>query len=168
MVGRLRSYKLANVLHNYVNVFSESPADFGECDTPPFKLTAPPGTPPVRSPHWMNPTVSAQVGAILAKYLAAGVIQHSTSAYRDPIVVMIPNKPGDLRITVSYQQLNRVTLADWPCQDQTTPRTNFSKVLVFRSLISLGHSIRSECTQTPYLSPILQRLRGCLNDFERQ
>lgn len=56
----------------------------------------------------MNPIVSTQVGAILGKYLAAGLIQRSTSAYRSPIEA-IPEKSGVLRVTVNYQRLDRIT-----------------------------------------------------------
>ena len=56
----------------------------------------------------MNPIVAKQVDVILDKYLAAGLIQHSTSPYCSPIVV-VPNKSGGLRIAINYQRLNKVS-----------------------------------------------------------
>ena len=56
----------------------------------------------------LDPVLSKQVDAILGSYLAAGLIQHSTSPWSSP-VVCIPKKSGAIRITVNYQKLNKVT-----------------------------------------------------------
>ncbi|CAB1107122.1 unnamed protein product [Ectocarpus sp. CCAP 1310/34] len=98
-----------HVLHNFRDFFSTSPTDLGCCPLLPFKIDIPDGTPPVRTkPYCMNPLVAKQVDATLDKYLAAGLIQHSTSPYCSPIVV-IPKQSGELRITVNYQKLNRIS-----------------------------------------------------------
>ncbi|CAB1100851.1 unnamed protein product [Ectocarpus sp. CCAP 1310/34] len=47
------------------------------------------------------------VDAILDQYLAAGLIQHSTSPCSSPLVV-IPKKSGGVRITVNYRKLNKL------------------------------------------------------------
>ena len=44
----------------------------------------------------------------LNQYLAAGLIQHSTSPYSSPLVV-IPRKPGGMRITVTYKNLEKIS-----------------------------------------------------------
>ena len=44
----------------------------------------------------------------LNQYLAAGLIQHSTSPYSSPLVV-IPRKPGGVRITVTYKNLDKIS-----------------------------------------------------------
>ncbi|CAB1100714.1 unnamed protein product [Ectocarpus sp. CCAP 1310/34] len=73
-----------------------------------FKLTVPPGSAPVTSrPYRVNPPVAKIVDAILDQYLAAGLIQHSTSPYSSPLVV-IPKKSGGVRITVNYRKLNKL------------------------------------------------------------
>lgn len=73
---------LGNVLQEYHDVFSNSPADFGSCSLFPFKFTVPPGSAPVTSrPYRVNPIVAKQVDAVLDQYLAAGLVQHSTSPY---------------------------------------------------------------------------------------
>lgn len=75
----------------------------------PFEIEVPPDSPPVTSkPYRMNPLVAKQVDAILAQYLAACLIQHSTSPYSSPIVV-IPIKSGGIRITVNYRKLNNIS-----------------------------------------------------------
>ena len=101
--------QLGSVLSDYQDVFSTSPTDLGSCPLLPFKITVPPDSPPVRSkPYRMNPIVAKQVDVILDKYLAAGLIQHSTSPYCSPIVV-VPKKSGGLRIAINYQRLNKVS-----------------------------------------------------------
>ncbi|CAB1119198.1 unnamed protein product [Ectocarpus sp. CCAP 1310/34] len=63
---------------------------------------------PVTSrPYRVNPPVAKQVDAILDQYLAAGLIQHSTSPYSSPLEV-IPKKSGVVRITVNYSKLNKL------------------------------------------------------------
>ncbi|CAB1117590.1 unnamed protein product [Ectocarpus sp. CCAP 1310/34] len=54
-----------------------------------------------------RPPVAKQVDAILDQYLAAGLIQHSTSPYSSPLVV-IPRKSGGVHITVIYRRLNKL------------------------------------------------------------
>ena len=52
--------------------------------------------------------LSKQADAILDSYLAAGLIQHSTSPWSSPLVC-VPKKSGSIRITVNYQKLIKVT-----------------------------------------------------------
>ena len=69
----------------------------------------PPGTQPIQSrPYRLNPVLSKQVDAILDSYLAAGLIQHSTSPWLSPLVC-VPKKSSSIRTTVNYQKLNKVT-----------------------------------------------------------
>ena len=71
---------LSTTLATYADVFSPSKLDYGECSARPFEIKAPPGTQPIQSrPYRLNPVLSNQVDAILDSYLAAGLIQHSTS-----------------------------------------------------------------------------------------
>lgn len=94
---------------DYQDVFSKSPTDLGSCPLLPFKISVPPDSAPVRSKLYrMHPLVAKKVNIILDKYLAAGLIQHSTSPYYSPIVV-VPNKSGELRIAINYQRLNKVS-----------------------------------------------------------
>ncbi|CAB1117629.1 unnamed protein product [Ectocarpus sp. CCAP 1310/34] len=58
-------------------------------------------------PYRVDPPVARQVDAILDQYLAAGLIQHSTSPYSSPLV-FIPKKSGGVRITVNYRKLNKL------------------------------------------------------------
>ena len=97
---------LADALCEYADVFSRSKTDFGECTVMPFTLSVPPGTKPVASrPYRINPLMQKKVDAVLDQYLAAGLIQHSTSPWASPLVI-IPKNDGSVRITVNYKRLN--------------------------------------------------------------
>ena len=75
----------------------------------PFEIKVPPRTQPIQSrPYRLNPVLSKQVDVILDSYLAAGLIQHSTSPWSSPLVC-VPKKSGGIRITVNCQKLNKVT-----------------------------------------------------------
>ena len=67
-----------------------------------FVISVPEGIAPVTSrPHSINP--------IMAKDLAAGLIQHSTSPYSSPLMVL-SKKCGGVRITVYYKILNHISI----------------------------------------------------------
>ena len=83
---------LSTTLTTYADVFSSSKLDYGECSLRPYRL---------------NSVLSKQADAILDSYLAAGLIQHSTSPWSSPLVC-VPKKSGGIRITVNYQKLNKV------------------------------------------------------------
>ena len=100
---------LSTTLTTYADVFSSSKLDYGECSLRPFEIKVPPGTQPIQSrPYRLNPVLSKQADVILDSYLAAGLIQHSTSPWSSPFVC-VPKQSGGLRITVNYQKLNKVT-----------------------------------------------------------
>ena len=100
---------LSTTLTTYADVFSSSKLDYGECSLRPFEIKVPPGTQPIQSrPYRLNPVLSEQADAILDSYLAAGLIQHSTSPWSSPLVC-VPKKSGGIRITVNYQKFNKVT-----------------------------------------------------------
>ncbi len=135
---------LGNVLREYHDVFSSSPTDFGSCSLFPFKLTVPPGSAPVTSrPYRVNPPVAKQVDAILDQYLAAGLIQHSTSPYSSPLVV-IPKKSGGVRITVNYRKLNKLCeLSQLPIPrvDDTLDKLLHGKIYSLFDMKSSFHQI---------------------------
>ncbi|CAB1108262.1 unnamed protein product [Ectocarpus sp. CCAP 1310/34] len=121
----------------------------------------------VRLPLWRTRHVSPlpryspvakQVDAILDQYLAAGLIQHSTSPYSSPLVV-IPKKSGGVRITVNFSKLNkRCALSQlWiPRVDDTLDKllrgrvyslfdmkSSFHQIMVHRDTIPLTVSVTS-------------------------
>ena len=68
------------VLAEFSDVLSKSPADSGSSTLLPFEIAVPPNSSPVTSrPYRINPPTAENVDAILDKFLAAGLIQHSTS-----------------------------------------------------------------------------------------
>ena len=94
---------LSATLKEYADIFSSSKLDYGACPLQPFEIKIPPGTHPIQSrPYRLNKVLSKQVDAILDSYLAAGLIQHSTSPWSSPLACVL--KPsGGIRITVNYQ-----------------------------------------------------------------
>ena len=100
---------LCVTLAEYADMFSLSKLDYGACSLRLFEIQVPPGTQPIQSrPYRLNPVLSKQADAILDSYLAAVLIQYSTSPWFSPLV-SVPKKPGSIRITVNYQKLNKVT-----------------------------------------------------------
>ena len=70
----------------------------------PFEISVPEGSAPVTSrPHRIKPILAEEVDAALNQYLAAGLIQHSTSPYSSPLVV-IPKKSGGVACVRLYTQ----------------------------------------------------------------
>ena len=99
----------AATLTEYADIFSSSKLDYGACSLRPFEIKVPHGTQPIQSrPYRLNPVLSKQVDAILDSYLAAGLIQHSTSPWSSPLVC-VPKTSDGIRTTVKYQKLNEVT-----------------------------------------------------------
>ena len=57
-----------------------------------IKIKVPSGTHPIQlRPYILNPVFSKQIDAILDSYLAAGLIQHSTSPWSSPLYVFQRN-----------------------------------------------------------------------------
>ena len=52
--------------------------------------------------------MAKEVDVTLNQYLAVGLIQHSTSPYSNPLVVIL-KKSGGVRITVNYKKLNKIS-----------------------------------------------------------
>ena len=75
----------------------------------PFEISVPEGRAPVTSrPHRISLILAKKVDATRNQYLAVGLIQHSTSPYSSPLVV-IPKKARGVRNTVNYKKLNQIS-----------------------------------------------------------
>ena len=95
------------MLCEFPDVFSTSNTDFGSCSLMPFEISVPEGSAPVTSrPHRISPILAREVEATLNQYLAAGLIQHSTSPYSSPLVVILKTS-GAVKITVNYEKLKK-------------------------------------------------------------
>ena len=102
--------QLGDVLLRYEGRFSKSKTDLGHCHTLPFKIEIQPGTAAIASrPYRTNPVVASQVDSILDSYLAAGIIDHSTSQWASPLVI-VRKRDGSIRITVDYKRLTAVSI----------------------------------------------------------
>ena len=87
--------------------------------------------------------MAKEVDATLNQYLAAGLIQHSTSLYSSSLVV-IPKKSGGVRITVNYKKLNKIgSLSQLPIPrvDQVLDSLGNGRVFSLFDLVSSFHQI---------------------------
>ena len=87
--------------------FSSSKLDYGACSLRPFEIKVPPGTHPISSrPYRLNPVLSKQCHFRLLPRRPTHPTLHL--AMVQPLVC-VPKTSGDIRITVNYQKLNKVT-----------------------------------------------------------
>ena len=88
------------ILAEFSDVFSKFPTEFGSCFLLPFEISVlPKSSPNTSRPYRIIPPTAKQMDAVLEKFFAAGLIQHSTSLWASPVVA-IPKKPRGIRITV--------------------------------------------------------------------
>ena len=93
--------QLGDVLCKFPNVFSKSKSEFGSCSLVSFViLVAKESAPAMSRPHRINPIMAEEMEVTLDQYLAEGLIQHLTSPYSIPLMV-IPRESGGVRITVN-------------------------------------------------------------------
>ena len=72
--------QLGSALCEFPDVFSKSKSDFGSCSWMVLVISVREGSAPVTSrPHCINPILAKEVEVTLDQYLAAGLVQHSTS-----------------------------------------------------------------------------------------
>ena len=79
---------------------------------------------------------------ILDEYLAAGLIQHSTSPYASPVV--IPNKSGGIRLRINYKKLNNFGILGQlpiPCIDEVLDKLCSGRIFSLFDLVSSFHQI---------------------------
>ena len=110
----------------------------------PFEISVPPNSSPVTSrPYRINPPTVKKVDAVLDKFLAAGLIQHSTSPWASPVVV-IAQKSGDTRITVSYKKPNKLSILGQlpiPRVDEVLDKLGTGRIFSLFDLVSSFHQI---------------------------
>ena len=144
--------QLGDVLCEFPDVFSTSKTDFGSCSLMPFEISVPEGSAPVTSrPHRLNPILAKEVDTTLNQYLTAGLIQHSTSPYSSPLVV-IPKKSGGVRITVNYEKLNQISKISQlpiPLVDQVLDSLGSGRVFSLFGLVSSFHQIKAHEDTVP-------------------
>ena len=132
------------MLCKFPDVFSKFKTDFGSCSLMPFEISVPEGSPPVTSrPHRINTILAKEIDATLNRYLAAGLIQHSTSPCSSPLVV-IPKKSGGVRITLNYKKLNKISgliQLPIPRMDQVLDSLGKGRMFSLFDLVSSFHQI---------------------------
>ena len=141
--------QLGDALCDFPDVFSRSKSDLGSCSLTPFAISVPEGSAPVASrPHRIIHIMAKEMKATLE----AGLVQHSTSPYSSPLVV-ISKKSGGVRITMNYYY-KQLFLA-W-----TKSSTSWGRDGCFLSSISYPRFTRLPCTRTPSLSRRFALPRG--------
>ena len=103
---------------------------------------------PTSSPE---PYLAQEVDATFNQYLAAGLIQHSTSPYSSPLVV-IQKKSGGVRITVNYKKLNqksKLSQLSIPRVDQVLDSLGSGEVFSLFDLVSSFHQIKAHQGTVP-------------------
>ena len=143
--------KLGDVLCDFADVFSKSKTDFGSCSLMHSEISVLEDSAPVTSrPHRINPIVAKGVDATLNQYLAAGLIQHSTSLYSSLLVV--PKKSGGVRITVNYKKRNKISsLSQLPIPRVDQVLDSLGKGRCFPCSTWFIRFIKSSRTRTPFL-----------------
>ena len=106
--------QLGDVLE-FPGVFSKSKTRFGSYSLIPFEVPVPEGSAPFTCrPHRINPILIKEVDATLNQYLATDLIQHSTSPYSSPQVV-IPKTSRGVWIMVNYKKHSTKSAASASC-----------------------------------------------------
>ena len=93
---------LGATLTEHADIFPSSKLNYEACSLRPFETKVPHGTQPIQSRTYrLNLVLSKQVDAILDSYLAACLIQHSTSPWSSPLVC-VPKTPvaSELQLTI--------------------------------------------------------------------
>ncbi|CAM9575887.1 unnamed protein product, partial [Sphacelaria rigidula] len=105
--------ELSDVLLQYQDQFSRSKTDLRHCKTLPFEVTLQPDISSISSQSYRtNPILTKNVNANLDAQTISE-LQHPSSSWASPLVV-VPKKDGNIRITVNYSRLNRVTVVGLP------------------------------------------------------
>lgn len=100
---------LGDVGFKFLDVFSTFKTDSGSYSLIPFKLSVPSDNAPANfRPYHIKPILAKQAYAVLDQYLASGLTQYPTSPYFSTMVA-IPNKDGNVRITVNHKTLNAIS-----------------------------------------------------------
>ena len=93
-------------------------------------------------PHRINPILAKDVDAT-NQYIEAGLIQHSTSPFSSPLVV-ITKKSGGVTITMNYKKLNQISKLSHlpiPRVNQLLDSLGAGRVFSLFELVSSFHQI---------------------------
>jgi len=102
---------LRNLLHEFAEVFSESPQAGGALvDTLEHTIDLMPGSkPPFRRNFRLSPLEMAELRKQVTEFLDKGIITPSNSPFGAP-VLFVPKPGGGLRFCLDYRALNAITI----------------------------------------------------------
>ena len=102
-------------------------------------------------PYRVNPLVIKQMDTILDEYLAAGLMQYSTSPYASPVVI-IPKKSGGIRLNINYKKLDNIRILGQlpiPRVDETLDKLGTGRIFSLFDLVSSFHRITAHKNTIP-------------------
>ena len=151
---------------SFLETSNRVPSDFGSCSLLPFDISVPPNSSSVASrPYCIKTPTAKQEDAVLDKFLAAGLIQHSTSPWASPVFV-IPKTLCGIHITVNYKKLNKLSILGQlpiPRFDESQDKLCTGPLLSLFDLVSSFHQITVHKDTTPltaFCTPTLLRVAG--------
>ena len=107
-----QQYRIASLLSNYGDVFSEGDHDQGLTNLVKHSIEIEPGARPVKqAPRRLGAEREAEVDRQIIKLQDQGVIEPASGAWSSP-VVLVKKKDGSWRFCVNYRRLNLVTVHD--------------------------------------------------------
>ena len=139
------------MLCEFPDVLSTSKKDFDSCSLMPVEISVPEDSAPFTFRlHRIIFVLAKEGDATLNQHLAARLIQHSTSPYSSPLVV-IPKKKG--RENHYYKMLNQISkLRQLPISrvDQILDSLGSGRVFSLFDLVSSLHLIKAHKSTVPF------------------
>ena len=147
-------------------VFSKGEFDVGFCDKIPHKIRTEDEV-PINLPFRRIPPHNVQeVNKLLEKLLEQEIIQHSTSPYASPIV-LVRKKDGTLRMCVDYRKSNAKCVRDsFPLPRIEESLESLDGASYFSSL-DLAHGYHQVAMETNSIHKTAFRIPFGLFEFKR-
>ncbi len=103
--------ELHSLLHEFCDVFSKSPTDFGRTNIVTHKINTDNAIPIQKRAYRTSPKMQEVIQSHVDDMVAKGIVEASHSPWAAPIV-MVRKKDGTWRFCVDYRGLNSVTIKD--------------------------------------------------------
>ena len=104
-------YKLKSLIDEYNDVFAIDPMEVGRTDLVQHRIDTGGQTPLRQPPRRIPFSLRAKVEKMVQEMLDTGIIEHSSSPWASPIV-LVSKQDGSTRFCVDYRRLNAITKLD--------------------------------------------------------